>query len=71
MAASARGPEVSELHIRPLRNVSQFTIAFGSHGHELHWFSKPDVWGLTSHLQVLKAGVSEVGYEHSASQGEV
>lgn len=37
-------------------------------GHQPQWFSKPDVWGFLSQVQVLKAGNAHVGCKPIAPQ---
>lgn len=65
--ASLLGTGWVNLHVSPLRAISQFITAPGSCGQEPRWSSKPDVSGLISLLPVLKVGVSDVGNERFAS----
>lgn len=54
----------------PCKSLSQIVLVRGSPGSRPHLFSKLDVWGAISQVQVLKDGAPDVGFQPFTPEGE-
>lgn len=66
MTVSAPDPTVGQFVHGPSKGRSVYHV-----GYELHWSSKPEIWGLLFLWLFSEVREPDLGYKYFASQGEV